>query len=246
MLRDAFSFARSLVFSVPLILLATVAATSIGLLVALLDPRARLLEWCKRAWARFLLAVSFVHLSVRGRENMDRSHTYVLCANHLSYFDPPVLLAALRTPVRFLAKESLFAIPFLGWAMRGEGDIPIARKNPRAAVRSLAQAVERLRRGTTLVVFPEGGRSPDGTLQSFHSGGFRVAIQARAPVVPVAIRGTRAVLRPGSTRIRGGQVMVQIGQPVPTTGLSAEDQGKLADAVRQSIEQMLKEPFKPG
>lgn len=239
MLRDAFTWARSFLFTIPLILVATVTATALGLAAALLAPRGRLLESCKRGWARILLGVSFVHISVQGRENLDGSRAHIFCANHLSYLDPPALLASLRTPVRFLAKQSLFHVPFLGWAMRGEGDIPIDRENPRAAARSLASAVASVRRGTSLVVFPEGGRSRDGTLQPFLGGAFRIAIQAEAPVVPVAIRGTREALRPGSLHVRGGRVRVIIGQPIPTQGLSASDQDRLAAGVRERIQQML-------
>jgi 1-acyl-sn-glycerol-3-phosphate acyltransferase len=203
-----------------------------------------LLESCKRGWARFLLAVSFVRVSVQGRENLDGSRTCIFCANHLSYLDPPLLLACLETPVRFLAKKSLFGIPFLGWAMRGEGDVPIDRENPRAAARSLARAAALVRQGTSLVVFPEGGRSRDGTLQPFLSGAFRIAIRSQTPVVPIAIRGTREALRPGSLHFRGGHVQVAIGKPISTHELSAADQDTLSIAVREKIQPML-EDFSP-
>jgi len=239
--RDAFTWVRSLLFTIPLILVATIAATALGLAASLLAPRGQLLESCKRSWARFLLAASFVRVSVQGRENLDGSRTCIFCANHLSYLDPPLLLACLETPVRFLAKESLFAIPFLGWAMRGEGDVPIDRENPRAAARSLARAVALVRQGISLVVFPEGGRSPDGTLQPFLSGAFHIAIRAQAPVVPIAIRGTREALRPGSLHFRGGRVQVAIGKPISTHGLSAGDQDNLSIAIREKIQTMLED-----
>lgn len=243
MLRDALSWIRTVVFSVPLILLMTAEATTLALVVSVVDRESQLLEGCKRTWARLILAASFVHITVRGREKMDPSQTYVFCANHLSYLDPPLLILALPTRIRFLAKKSLFTIPFLGWAMRWEGDISLDRQNKRAAARSLARATELVRRGTSLVVFPEGGRSRDGTLQPFLSGAFRLAIRAQAPVVPIAIQGTREALRPGSLHLRGGPVQLIIGEPIPTQGLSARDTNPLALRVQEAIRRMLSTPL---
>jgi len=239
MLRTTLSWVRSFFFSAPLIILTTIVMGTVAVVVSGFDRRRRWLGVCKRLWARCILAFCFVRVRAEGLEKLDRSQNYIFYANHLSFLDPPLLLAVLPRPVRFLAKKSLFGIPFLGWGMRLAGDVPVDRENSRAAARSLAQAEELLRRGASLAVFPEGGRSLDGKLQAFLSGAFRLAIQAQVPVAPVAILGTQAVLPPGSLHIRSGPVQVTIASPIATTGLTRKDRDRLAQRVEQSVRRML-------
>jgi 1-acyl-sn-glycerol-3-phosphate acyltransferase len=242
MLRDAIRWTRSTLVSIPVILAATIVASAIACVCAWGAPRQRqqrVTESCKRTWAKIILAASFVRVSAGGLENIPRSQPHIICANHLSYLDPPVLIAALPGPVRFVAKKSLFAIPFLGWAMRLEEDVAIDRGNARSAARSLSLAEQRVRAGTSLVIFPEGERSPEGTLQAFLSGAFRLAIGAQVPILPIAISGTGEALRPGSLFLRGGTVRIAIGAPVPTEGLTSKDAAALCLRVEQIIRNLL-------
>jgi 1-acyl-sn-glycerol-3-phosphate acyltransferase len=235
----AIRWLRSVFVSIPLIVLGTLAATTLGMVASLLLPKTECVDEIKRAWARWILACSFVSLTVRGRDNIPSGRPVLFCCNHLSYLDPPALVAALGRPVRFLAKDSLFRLPFLGWAMRLEGDIPVARDNPRAAARSLARAAEAIRAGRSFIVFPEGRRSRDGQLQPFLSGAFRLALHAHAPVVPVAIRGSREALRPGTLFFPGGTVRIAIGASLATDGVAASDQESISARVEQAIRQLL-------
>ena len=239
MLLNAIRWLRSIFISIPLIVLGTIAAATLGIAASLVMPKSPALDSIKKTWARWILAVAFVSIRVRGRENIASDRTVLYCSNHLSYLDPPALIVALGNPVRFLAKVSLFRVPFLGWAMRREGDIPIEKDHPRAAARSLERAAQAARSGTSFVVFPEGGRSLDGKLQPFLSGAFRLAIEAQVPVVPIGIRGSREALRPGSLLIRGGVVQIEIGKPIPTDGLTARDQEALSRRVEQAIQALL-------
>ncbi|MBI4479074.1 MAG: 1-acyl-sn-glycerol-3-phosphate acyltransferase [Acidobacteria bacterium] len=239
MLLNAIRWLRSIFISIPWIVLGTIAAATLGIAALLVMPKSPALDRIKKTWARWILAVAFVSIRVRGSENIASDRTVLYCSNHLSYLDPPALIVALGNPVRFLAKVSLFRVPFLGWAMRCEGDIPIERDHPRAAVRSLDRAAQAARGGTSFVVFPEGGRSLDGKSQPFLSGAFRLAIEAQVPVVPIAIRGSREALRPGSLLIRGGTVQIGIGKPIPTDGLTGRDQEALSRRVEQVIQAML-------
>ena len=128
--------------------------------------------------------------------------------------------------------------------MRRTGHIPIKRNKPRSAARSLAAAGEIMRKdtkGTSVIVFPEGGRSLDGRLQPFLSGGFRMALSVQAAVVPIAIVGTRQVLAPGSINIHGGRVRLLVGDPIPPQGLTANDRDDLQARVQRVIEQMISE-----
>ena len=241
MLRTTLRWIRSLLLSIPLILVFTATLGAIGFLSSLADRRGTILQGCQRLWARLILAVSFVKVSVTGLDKMDPSQTCVFCANHRSYLDPPVILASLNRSVCFLAKQSLFSIPFLGWAMRRAGDVPLNRQDPRQATRSLAMAAQRIRQGVSVITFPEGTRSLDGKLHPFLSGAFRLAIKTQAPVVPVAISGTREALPPGSLHFRGGRVQLRVGDPISTQGMTKQDRDKLAGQTWQRIEEMLRE-----
>jgi 1-acyl-sn-glycerol-3-phosphate acyltransferase len=126
----------------------------------------------------------------------------------------------------------LFRYPFLGWHLRRSGHVAIDRENPRAAVKSLREAAERIRSGTPVLIFPEGGTSQDGSIRPFKGGGFMLATKSDAATVPVTIRGSRAVLMPKTYYVRGGSVDVIIGRPIPAGTSSPSD---LAARVREEV-----------
>lgn len=238
--RNPLLWIRSILFSAPLILVATVFFGTLAIAAPSTQAGQRMRRACQRAWARFVLAVSFVHLQVEGLEKLSTGEACVFCANHLSYLDPPVILAALPMPVRFIAKRSLFSIPFLGWAMRREGDVPIDRDQPRTAAKAIAATGERLQEGVSVAVFPEGGRSFDGELQQFQSGAVRLAIRAHARVVPVAICGSYTALRPGTIYFPGAKVLVCIGDPLATDGFSPRESRHFSQRVESEVREMLR------
>jgi 1-acyl-sn-glycerol-3-phosphate acyltransferase len=232
MLRDTLLWIRSIFFSTPVVILITVAATLLAL-VAVPSPRA--VHAIRRRWAQLLLAAAFVRIVSERCGAGPSTNGCIICCNHLSYLDPPVISAVFDRPLTFIAKRSLFSVPFLGWGMRIAGDIVLDRDNPRAAMRSLKEAAAAVQAGKSLVIFPEGGRSPDGTLQPFFSGAFRMAVEAQAAVIPVAIDGTREALRPGSLLLRGGSVRVAVGKPINTQGLTKANQNQLSNQVESTI-----------
>ena len=141
----------------------------------------------------------------------------------------------------FLAKEGLFRIPFLGTHLKSAGHIAVPRGDPRAAVRTLARAAEVIRsHGISLLIFAEGGRSHDGALQDFKDGAAYIAIKAQAPLVPIAVIGTREVLPMGSRTFHRGPVTLRVGEPIPTEGLTLRDRGTLTELARQRVVEMLR------
>src|SRR2546426_7557153 len=212
------SYARSLLITAPLIFLYTGIMASISVASSLLDARGLMQHTCARIWARMILWTSRVRVSVKGVENIRPNVPYVLCVNHQSHMDIPILLAALPFQFRFAAKEELFRYPFLGWHLRRSGHVPIDRENPHAAVKSLREAAEMIKRGAPILIFPEGATSRDGSIRPFKGGGFMLATRSNAEVVPVTIRGSRAVLVPRTYHVRGGSVDIVIGQPIPSEG----------------------------
>ena len=240
-LLDGLSYLRSLVVTIPLIYLYTIVMGTISLLVSPFDREGNLQHACARIWARLIMMTSMVRVRVRGLENVDPRAPYVYCANHQSYLDTTLLFGYLPVNFRIMAKASLFRIPFLGWHLKRSGHMPIARDNVRRAARSLLEAAEHIRGGMPVVVFPEGGRSPDGPLQEFKPGTFLLAIRAGVPAVPITIIGTRGALKPNSWHIHPARVEMIIHPPIPTEGMTTKDSERLAQQVRKVIAATLTE-----
>lgn len=186
-------------------------------------------EAIPREWASDMLDSAGIKVTVSGREQLAGIGTCVYCANHSSFVDPGALIGAIPGRVRFVAKRSLFHVPFFGTALRLTGQIPVDRGNRDAAVDSFAEVGRILRDGVSAAVFVEGTRSRDGSLQPFKKGAFVLAIGLQVPCVPVFIAGARALMPRGGFLPRPGTVEVRIGTPIPTAGLAYDDRDALRD-----------------
>jgi len=171
-----------------------------------------------RAWARLCLRVGGISCEVTGVEHVPVNRTVVFCANHASQVDILALYDTLPVSIRFLAKKELFSVPFFGLVMTIAGHIPIDRSGGRAAVKSINEAAEKIRKGASVVIFPEGTRSHDGRLQAFKTGGMQVAIRSGCPIIPVAILGSYEILPRSQIWIRPGHIKVAIGEPISPLG----------------------------
>lgn len=231
---------RSYLVTAPLIVLATILFGTAALAVSFFEHSGKVQIRLARQWSRVLLLVSSVKVRLNGIDKIVPSGSYVFASNHLSYMDTPVALANIPVEFRFLAKKGLFKIPFLGYHLARAGHIPVPREDPRAAVKTLSIAAEAIReRGISLLIFPEGGRSKDGGLHDFKEGAAYIAIKAGVPIVPVALVGTQAVLPFGAGTVLPGEVSMRVGDPIPTTGLSLRDRGRLTAQVRDQIAALL-------
>lgn len=165
-------------------------------------------------WARLILFFCNVKLHVDGREHLDPKQAYIFMPNHQSMVDIPVIYVALAHQFRWVAKVELFKIPIFGKAMLRCGYISIDRTNRKAAFASLQEAIRKIREGASVLIFPEGTRSDDGTILPFKKGGFVMAVEAKALIVPVVITGTQAVMSKGRLRVTPGDVFVKIHPPI--------------------------------
>jgi 1-acyl-sn-glycerol-3-phosphate acyltransferase len=181
-----------------------------------------------RIWSRLALRVAGVKLVLHGEDRLQRSGPCVFVSNHVSWYDIFTLLAILPR-YRFVAKAELFKIPLFGPAARRAGTIPIHRENRKAAFQAYDEAAGEIRAGASVVVCPEGTRGESYALRPFKKGPFVLAIAAGAPVVPLAVYGTREVQRKGSFVIRPGTVHVHFLEEIPTAGLAYDDRDALAD-----------------
>lgn len=192
-----------------------------------------------RQWARTFCRIAGVRVIIEGADKLQPQTGYIYCANHLSQFDIFSFQGYFPLSFRWLAKEELFRIPFLGRAMANTGAIFINRSQGRKALKSLEQAAERIKGGASILIFPEGTRSADGILQPFKGGAMLLAIKAGVPIVPVAFLGSHAVLPKGVFFTRPGTITIRIGDPVVVAGYSNREKQDLAMVIHDKIAELL-------
>jgi 1-acyl-sn-glycerol-3-phosphate acyltransferase len=177
-----------------------------------------------RLWATINLALCGVHVDGMRRARLDPTEPYVFMSNHASHFDVLAVVAALpEFQLRWVAKKELADIPIFGWAMRRAGHVIIDRSNPEQALASLRAAKMMMDRGISVMIFPEGTREGhDRELLPLKKGGFVLALETGVPIVPIAVRNSRAILPRDDWHIRSGTMTVVVGEPIPVEGEDRE------------------------
>ncbi len=190
----------------------------------------RIVRW----WAGMCLRAAGARVAASGLQDVSAAAPCVVVSNHQSSLDPIVQLRALPVSLRALAMRELFRIPLLGTAMRAIGMIEVDRDSP--DYREIdTDAARALAAGHSLLAYPEGGISPDGTIRQFKDGAFIIAIASQVPVVPAAIHGTCRIWPPGRRAIHAGAVRVIALSPLQTTGLTRHDVAGLREQARDAI-----------
>ena len=229
---------RTNLIQAPLVFLATAFCGSVALAVSLFDRSGRVQHRIARLWGRLSVWAAFSPLEVRGVDNLRRLPVAVYAANHTSYMDTPVVFAALPFQFRILARRELWSWPFIGWYLARSGQIPIDTVNPRATLASLGGGVKALRSGMPLFVFPEGGRTPTGSMQEFLSGAAYLAIRAQVPLVPIALTGVYDLLPIHTRHFYPGRLALKAGKPIETKGMHLRETEALTARLRSAIEEL--------
>lgn len=230
---------RSNLLQTPLLAIVTAVCGSVALLVSLVDKNGRVQHGIARIWARGCLAAAWSRLKVRGAENLCKHPVAVYASNHTSYMDTPIIFAGLPFQFRILAKKSLWSWPFIGWFLQRSGQMPIDMDDSGATIASLGAAAKALRAGMPLFVFPEGGRTVEGELQSFLSGAAYLAIRAQTPLVPIAISGGYDLLPIHTRHFYPSKLTLSVGEPIQTKGMSVRQIDQLTAQLRDAIGSML-------
>jgi 1-acyl-sn-glycerol-3-phosphate acyltransferase len=227
--------------AIPMMAAATAFFGCISLICGLWDRSGRQQHFVARVWATTMLRLALSPVELLGADQIDSRSPAVYASNHLSYMDTPVLFAKLPFQFRILAKKGLWKVPFVGWYLKRSGQVPIDSGSSRSAIAGLLRGVATLKAGRSLFVFPEGGRSPDGTLQTLASGCAFMAIRAGVPLVPIALVGTYEVLPMHVYSLRPRPLKIVIGEPMPTTGLTTKDADALTARLYAAIASMYHE-----
>jgi 1-acyl-sn-glycerol-3-phosphate acyltransferase len=201
----------------------------------LFDRKGKMGHYYAKLWGKIALLANRVKVKVEGMEHLNGKGPYVFMSNHQGYYDIFVLLGHLPHQFKWLAKKELFSVPFLGWTMAAVGYISIDRGGTRDTVKAMNEAAQKIRDGMSVVIFPEGSRSPDGLIQPFKKGGFTLAIKSKVPIVPIAISGSRDIMPKDSLTVTPGEIRMLVGHPIEIQHYSLKDRESLMKKVRETI-----------
>lgn len=229
---------RSYFFFDPLIWLYTIVLGAISLAVSLFDRNGRAQHGLARLWSQLIMTTILSPVTVTGLEKIDTSKPHVYAVNHASALDIPVLYVYLPFQFRIVFKKELLSYPFVGWHLKRSGQVCINQQNPGASVGSIRSALKSLKRGMPLVVFPEGGRTPDGEIKPFLPGAFFLAVKAHVDIVPVALVGTFDLLPMNTYHIKSRPLEMRVGEPISTAGYTARDMEALSAKVQKAVEDL--------
>jgi len=217
------------------IVVATLGLGFLAFITYPFDRKGKMVHRYARLWGRVALWANRVKVSVEGMENLKDEGPYIFMSNHQGSYDIFALLGHLPFQFKWLAKKELFSVPFLGWTMAAAGYISIDREGTRETVQAMNKAAERIRDGMSVVIFPEGSRSPDGSIQPFKKGGFTLAIKSKVPIVPLALTGSREIMPKERLTAASGEIRIRVGRPIETYQHSMKDRNELMGQVRERI-----------
>ena len=222
----------------PLIWLYTVVMGSLSLPTSLFSNSGRIQHDFARVWSWLIMKTIFSPVRVNGLDKIDKTRPHVYAVNHASALDIPVLYVHLPFQFRIAFKKELLKYPIVGWHLSRSGQVCIDQQNKAAAVRSVRAALKSLGEGMPLVIFPEGGRTPDGEIKPFMPGAFFLAIKAQVDIVPVALVGTYELLPMNTYHIKCRPLEMRVGEPISTVGLTVKDMAALSARVQKAMEEL--------
>jgi len=222
----------------PLIWLYTVVLGLLSLPTSLFSKTGRIHHDFARFWSWLIMKTILSPVKVTGLDKIDTTKPHIYAVNHASALDIPVLYVYLPFQFRIVFKKELLKYPIVGWHLKRSGQVCIDQQNPASSIGSIRSALKGLKHGMPLVIFPEGGRTPDGGIKPFMQGAFFLAIKAHVDIVPVALVGTYELLPMDTYHIKCQPLEMRIGKPISTVGLTLRDMEALSAQVQQEMEKL--------
>ncbi len=213
----------------------TLICSVLAIFGGLFNPYSAFNDGVIRTWARIILWVSGARLTVEGLENLEKDGVYIFTANHKSAYDVLAMVVAIPGTARFIAKKELFKVPVFAQGMKMSGMLPIDRANSAEARKTLDQAIQTIKDGCSVIIFPEGTRSKTDEIRPFKKGGFVLAVKGHIPIVPTVIEGSQHMFPEGQSTVRPGKIRVRFLPPVDTGGMTLEDRNLLIKQTREQI-----------
>ncbi|MGC2550491.1 MAG: lysophospholipid acyltransferase family protein [Candidatus Sulfotelmatobacter sp.] len=222
----------------PLIWFYTLILGLLALPGGLFDRSGRRLHWFARTWSWLIMKTIMSPVKVTGLDKIDTAKPHVYAVNHASAMDIPVLYVNLPFQFRIVFKKELLVYPVVGWQLKRSGQVCIDQQKPTNSIAAIRSAVKSLKAGMPLVIYPEGGRTPDGEIKPFLPGAFFLAIKAQVDIVPVALVGTYELLPMDTYHIKCRPLEMRVGEPISTAGLTMRDLETVSDKVKKAIEEL--------
>jgi len=226
----------------PLVWLYTLVMGVLALPGGLFDRSGRRLHWFSRAWSWLIMKTILSPVKVTGLDKIDTSKPHVYAVNHASALDIPVLYVYLPFQFRIVFKKELLSYPIVGWQLKRSGQVCIDQQKPTNSIAAIRSAVKSLKAGMPLVIYPEGGRTPDGEIKPFLPGAFFLAIKAQVDIVPVALVGTYELLPMNTYHIKCRPLEMRVGEPISTAGLTMRDMEAVSAKVKKAMEDLYYAP----
>jgi 1-acyl-sn-glycerol-3-phosphate acyltransferase len=221
-----FHWWRTVFFLIPALTVYTIVLGTLSILSTIVDSKGHAAHWCARAWSWLILATTGVEVTVKGLERLKPGATYMFVSNHQSHYDTPVVFTHLPYQLRIIAKESLARFPVIGWHLKRSGHLFVDRHQPdRAGILRRWRGL--VSEGTSLIIYAEGTRSPDGLVHRFKAGSFLLALEAGLTIVPLSISGSRTVMKKGQLMTSPGYVTLHVHEPIAAPKL---DSPSISDA----------------
>jgi 1-acyl-sn-glycerol-3-phosphate acyltransferase len=237
---------RSYVIFDILIWLYTVILGIVSIPVSLFGEKSRILHGFARFWSWLIMKTILSPVKVTGLDKIDTSKAHVYAVTHASALDIPVLYVNLPFEFRILFKKELLSYPIVGWHLKRSGQVCIDQQKPTQSIAHIRSAVKSLQAGMPLVIFPEGGRTPDGEIKPFMPGAFYLAIKAQVDIVPIALVGTYELLPMNTYHIKSRPLEMRVGEPISTAGYSLREMEVLSEKVHRAMEDLYYGGDAPG
>jgi 1-acyl-sn-glycerol-3-phosphate acyltransferase len=233
---------RSYLIFDPLIWFYTFFLGILALPGGLFDRSGRRLHWFSRAWSWLIMKTICSPMKVIGLDKIDTSKPHVYAVNHSSAMDIPAMYVYLPFQFRIVFKKELLVYPVVGWQLKRSGQVCIDQQKPTNSIAAIRSAVKSLKAGMPLVIYPEGGRTPDGEIKPFMPGAFFLALKAQVDIVPIALVGMYELLPMDTYHIKCRPLEMRVGEPISTTGLTMRDLDALSAKVQKALEDLYYAP----
>jgi len=221
------------------VILNTIVLGSIIIAISPFDKNGNVVHYIGKFWSLLNIYLSGTRLTIKGTERIKKGHPYIVMSNHQSLLDPWVLIGKLPLQLRWTIKSEVKKMPIFGYALERMGHIYVGKKKRKQRDLTLQESLKKLKKGSSVVIFPEGTRSKDGYLQRFHKGGAIIAMRSGMPILPVTINGSRFVLPKGTLALMPGKIEVIVGESIDSGMFGENEKNQLRAGVKSAIQQNL-------
>jgi 1-acyl-sn-glycerol-3-phosphate acyltransferase len=221
------------------LILNTLVLALVIIAISPFDRKGNVVHYIGKFWSLLNLYISGTRLAIKGKEKIEKGRTYIVMCNHQGLVDPWVLIGKLPLQLRWTIKPEVKKMPVFGYALERMGHIYVGGRKRKDTALTLEAATRKIRQGASVVFFPEGTRSKDGTLQKFHKGGAIIAIRSGVPILPVTINGSRFVLPKGTLALMPGKIQVIVGNSIGPGMYGENRKDELIAVVKSTIQENL-------